>query len=427
MTDEPSQERLDELQAEIDEIRRTGRSGRHHRRPRHPARADLHRRRRRRRRRRGRERRTGLSLGPAGSDDLSDFAAWPSTRRHRPLQRRLLGRRPPRRPHVAAGQRPRALRRQRVGRHPLRRRQGRVAAARGRSATPAASGPNQAALPMMIDMDDPAHLQRRKLVNKGFTPRRVRDSEPLVRQACTRDHRRRHRAGRVRPRQRRRRPPADDHDRRRARRAPGAPRRPPALVRRHAQGPGHRGDRRAAGGGRQRLRRVHALRHRGDRRPAGRARRRPDEHPRARRGRRRPAHRRRDHPGVAAHPHRRRRDHPPRHLRRRPPAPRCTATSGSAWRPTRRARPAAVEEMLRWVTPIKNMVRTATQRRRARRPADPRGRRADAPLPVGQPRRGRVRRPVPLRQRPHARTSTSPSASAPTSASAPAWPASRSR
>jgi cytochrome P450 family 142 subfamily A polypeptide 1 len=45
--------------------------------------------------------------------------------------------------------------------------------------------PNQPALPMMIDMDDPAHLLRRKLVNKGFTPRRVRDSEPLVRQACT--------------------------------------------------------------------------------------------------------------------------------------------------------------------------------------------------------------------------------------------------
>ncbi len=45
--------------------------------------------------------------------------------------------------------------------------------------------PNQAPLPMMIDMDDPAHLQRRKLVSRGFTPRRVRDTEPLVRQACT--------------------------------------------------------------------------------------------------------------------------------------------------------------------------------------------------------------------------------------------------
>ena len=45
--------------------------------------------------------------------------------------------------------------------------------------------PQQGPLPMMIDMDDPDHLKRRKLVNKGFTPRRVRDSEPQVRQACT--------------------------------------------------------------------------------------------------------------------------------------------------------------------------------------------------------------------------------------------------
>ena len=44
--------------------------------------------------------------------------------------------------------------------------------------------PGFAPLPMMIDMDDPPHLQRRKLVNKGFTPRRVRDSEPAVRRAC---------------------------------------------------------------------------------------------------------------------------------------------------------------------------------------------------------------------------------------------------
>jgi cholest-4-en-3-one 26-monooxygenase len=45
--------------------------------------------------------------------------------------------------------------------------------------------PQQGPLPMMIDMDDPDHLKRRKLVNKGFTPRRVRDSEPQVRRACT--------------------------------------------------------------------------------------------------------------------------------------------------------------------------------------------------------------------------------------------------
>ena len=44
--------------------------------------------------------------------------------------------------------------------------------------------PQQGPLPMMIDMDDPAHLKRRMLVNKGFTPRRVRDSEPAVRRAC---------------------------------------------------------------------------------------------------------------------------------------------------------------------------------------------------------------------------------------------------
>jgi cytochrome P450 family 142 subfamily A polypeptide 1 len=33
---------------------------------------------------------------------------------------------------------------------------------------------------MMIDMDDPEHLRRRKLVNKGFTPQRVRDLEPRI-------------------------------------------------------------------------------------------------------------------------------------------------------------------------------------------------------------------------------------------------------
>jgi cytochrome P450 family 142 subfamily A polypeptide 1 len=45
--------------------------------------------------------------------------------------------------------------------------------------------PQQGPLPMMIDMDDPAHLKRRMLVNRGFTPRRVRDSEPAVQRACT--------------------------------------------------------------------------------------------------------------------------------------------------------------------------------------------------------------------------------------------------
>lgn len=38
------------------------------------------------------------------------------------------------------------------------------------------SGPS----PMMIDMDDPDHKRRRMLVNKGFTPRRVRDQQPRI-------------------------------------------------------------------------------------------------------------------------------------------------------------------------------------------------------------------------------------------------------
>jgi len=44
--------------------------------------------------------------------------------------------------------------------------------------------PGNGPLPMMIDMDDPAHVRRRKLVNKGFTPRRVRDQEDTIRQVC---------------------------------------------------------------------------------------------------------------------------------------------------------------------------------------------------------------------------------------------------
>ena len=38
----------------------------------------------------------------------------------------------------------------------------------------------------MIDMDDPMHWSRRRLVNKGFTPRRVADLEPRIRELCDR-------------------------------------------------------------------------------------------------------------------------------------------------------------------------------------------------------------------------------------------------
>jgi len=38
---------------------------------------------------------------------------------------------------------------------------------------------------MMISMDDPAHAQRRKLVSRGFTPRRVRDHTATIEAICT--------------------------------------------------------------------------------------------------------------------------------------------------------------------------------------------------------------------------------------------------
>jgi cholest-4-en-3-one 26-monooxygenase len=44
--------------------------------------------------------------------------------------------------------------------------------------------PHGQALPMMISMDDPAHQQRRSLVNRGFTPKRVGDQEPKLREFC---------------------------------------------------------------------------------------------------------------------------------------------------------------------------------------------------------------------------------------------------
>jgi len=44
--------------------------------------------------------------------------------------------------------------------------------------------PDGVPLPMMIEMDDPAHWKRRKLVNRGFTPGRVRDRERYIRDKC---------------------------------------------------------------------------------------------------------------------------------------------------------------------------------------------------------------------------------------------------
>ena len=46
--------------------------------------------------------------------------------------------------------------------------------------------PDYPATAHMIDMDDPAHALRRKLVSRGFTPRRVRDQEMSIRATVTR-------------------------------------------------------------------------------------------------------------------------------------------------------------------------------------------------------------------------------------------------
>jgi cytochrome P450 family 142 subfamily A polypeptide 1 len=46
------------------------------------------------------------------------------------------------------------------------------------------SRPDAPAIPSMINLDDPAHRRRRGLVNKGFTPRRVADHEPRIRALC---------------------------------------------------------------------------------------------------------------------------------------------------------------------------------------------------------------------------------------------------
>jgi len=44
--------------------------------------------------------------------------------------------------------------------------------------------PHGGPLPMMISMDNPEHQRRRSLVNRGFTPRRIADPEANVREHC---------------------------------------------------------------------------------------------------------------------------------------------------------------------------------------------------------------------------------------------------
>ena len=48
------------------------------------------------------------------------------------------------------------------------------------------SRPDAPAIPSMINLDDPLHMQRRNLVNRGFTPGRLKAHEAKVRSICTR-------------------------------------------------------------------------------------------------------------------------------------------------------------------------------------------------------------------------------------------------
>ena len=46
------------------------------------------------------------------------------------------------------------------------------------------SRPDSPPIPSMINLDDPQHKRRRNLVNKGFTPRRVEEHEPFIQDVC---------------------------------------------------------------------------------------------------------------------------------------------------------------------------------------------------------------------------------------------------
>ncbi len=46
------------------------------------------------------------------------------------------------------------------------------------------SRPDSPPIPSMINLDDPQHKRRRNLVNRGFTPKRVEDHEPRIRAIC---------------------------------------------------------------------------------------------------------------------------------------------------------------------------------------------------------------------------------------------------
>ena len=250
---------------------------------------------------------------------------------------------------------------------------------------------------MMISMDgdgaQPAAQAREPRVHAAPGARPRADDPPHLH----RDHRPGGADGRVRLRLGHRRAAAPAHDRRHARLPARVLRRPAALVRRpdpRHHGRRSRGD---AGGGRSDARLPGAAA-RGHRRPpveaaAGR----PRQHPVPRRDRRRAARRRVDHQGEPADPHRRRRDDPPRDDRRdarpaRPPGPAGDPARRSGGDGGRRRGAAALG------VADQEHVPHGDARRRAARPDAARGRPGGPDVPVGQPRRGRLRRPRPARR-----------------------------
>ena len=89
--------------------------------------------------------------------------------------------------------------------------------------------------------------------------------------------------------------------------------------------------------------------------------------------------------------------------------------------------PGAVEEMLRFVTPVMNFRRTAMADTELSDTTIAAGRQGRLLPRLGQPGRGRLRRTPTPSTSPATPTPTSPSAAAdPTSASAPTWPGWRS-
>ena len=89
---------------------------------------------------------------------------------------------------------------------------------------------------------------------------------------------------------------------------------------------------------------------------------------------------------------RRQRHHAQFDVRAMPMGSTSSPTSAPSWRPIPALIPNAVQEIIRWQTPLAHMRRTATAGYRARRPADQRGRQARAVVSLGQSRRERVRR-----------------------------------